>query len=189
MCLIFTHNISSFQRIISNMQTWKKGTAPISKPHSEWDYFLLELDYPTKAHKIGRCSRHGRNSTTKTSAEVLSFAFASFARSSVSGCPRYKITQRINSQGWSWSHRFCLSLEISEFFFNTAFLIFEMEQTLILRSWFLHQRTSLNITFLLESVCVLNGNLGILLTVSLLPIKISFYKPGATLSIVMAETK
>ena len=54
---------------------------------------------------------------------------------------------------------------------------------------FLYQRTSLNIIFFLESDCFLNGNLDILWNVSPLPIKISFYKPGAALSIAMAEIK
>lgn len=53
---MFRHMI--VQRMINNMQTWKKGTALISKPYSGWDYFLPKLDCSTKAHKAGRCSGH-----------------------------------------------------------------------------------------------------------------------------------
>lgn len=169
------------------MQTWKKGTALISKPYSGWDYFLPKLDYSTKAHKAGRCSGHWKNSGHKDICWDVTFCFCwSFAPSSVA--PDTK-SNGIKSQEWSWSHRFCLSLEISEFFFSTAFLISGMEQTFILWRQFLHQRTCLNIIFLLGSDCFLNGNLDILLNVSPLPIKISFYKPGAALSIAMAEIK
>lgn len=53
-CLIFRDNPALFQRMIHNLQIWEKGIDPISEPYSGWDYFLPELDYPTKAPKAGR---------------------------------------------------------------------------------------------------------------------------------------
>lgn len=44
------------------MQAQTKGRASIFKPYSGWDYFLPGMSYPTKAHKIGGCSRLPRDS-------------------------------------------------------------------------------------------------------------------------------
>lgn len=73
------------------MQTWKKGTAHmsnfvyvlpkqssayISKPHSGQDNFPPVLDYPTKANRQEGALDTEKIEATKTSAEVLTFAFA-----------------------------------------------------------------------------------------------------------------
>lgn len=121
--------------MINNMQTWKKDTAPISKPYSGWDYFLPKRDYSTKAHKAGRCSRHRKFKPQRHLLRCWALVLLKFCKILCHGCPRYKITQGINSQGCSWSHKFSLSLEISGLFFSTAFLILEMEQTFILWRW------------------------------------------------------
>lgn len=113
------------------MQTQKKGTAFISNPYSGWDYFLPGMDYTIQAHKKGRCSRPQRDSSHKYLLRQLHFVSAKVLHCPL--CPRYKMTQGTDSQELSLSQGFCLSLETSECFFSTAFLIFEMEQTLA--SW------------------------------------------------------
>ena len=146
-CFIFKHNILLFQRIITNTETWRKGTAPIPKPCSKGYCFLP-----------GPTGQEGTQATeeiqaTKTSTDALSFGFVE-----VWHCPLWAVVPDTKShrglipQGWSLSHRFCFSLEASECCFSTAFLIFEMEQIPILRRWFWHRRTCLNIVFLLGSV-------------------------------------
>lgn len=70
----FTHTLSLCQRIICRLR--KKRYSLHFQAIPGWDYFLPGMDYSTKAHKIGGCSRLPRESNQGDNAQTSYFAFA-----------------------------------------------------------------------------------------------------------------